>query len=204
MPIVSAKLAGYGIAADIDGAQAYRISGSLASVQAQIKNGPGPFPCRVLGTIAALPAGTVPEPPPAPEPDASAAPAGDQTPPPAAPERAPEDEGGEEGSEPSGLRLVCVPPPDAKLINGASATLEVVTEQAAKALVVPVEAVAGSQGRGKVDVVGPDRARVTKDVVLGLSDGKVVQIKAGLTGDETLAVPGPNLLPAAPAEGEPR
>ncbi|NUT90699.1 MAG: efflux RND transporter periplasmic adaptor subunit, partial [Saccharothrix sp.] len=83
-----------------------------------------------------------------------------------------------------------------KLINGASAVLEVVTASAQNALVVPVEAVAGGQGKGKVDVLGPDGARTTKDVVLGLTDGKVVEIKEGLTGEETLAVPGPDLPPA--------
>ena len=82
MPIVSAKYAGYGIVADIDSAQAYQISDALTSVQAQIKNGPGPFACTVLGTIAALPAGTIPEPPaaaaarpePPPAPDHAGAP----------------------------------------------------------------------------------------------------------------------------------
>ena len=74
-------------------------------------------------------------------------------------------------------------------------TLQVVTEKAANALVLPVEAVAGVQGRGKVDVVRPDKTRETRDVVLGLSDGKVVEIRSGLTGDETIAVPGPNLPP---------
>jgi hypothetical protein len=82
------------------------------------------------------------------------------------------------------------------LINGASVTLEVVTAKAVNVLVVPVEAVAGSQGKGKVDVLRPDRTRETRDVVLGLSDGKVVEIKSGLTGDETIAVPGPDLPPA--------
>jgi hypothetical protein len=99
------------------------------------------------------------------------------------------------------MRLVCTAPADVKLINGASATLEVVTEKAVNALVVPVEAVAGTQGKGKVDVVRADRTRETRDVVLGLTDGKVVQIKSGLRDDETVAIPGPNLPPAA--EGEP-
>jgi hypothetical protein len=96
---------------------------------------------------------------------------------------------------------VCTAPADVKLINGAAATLELVTASAQNALVVPVEAVAGGQGKGKVDVVGPDGAKVTTEVVLGLTDGKVVEIKSGLTGDETLAVPGPN-LPPGPADGQ--
>ncbi|NUT49343.1 MAG: efflux RND transporter periplasmic adaptor subunit [Saccharothrix sp.] len=200
MPIASAKYAGYGIVAEIDGEQAYRISDAAqGTVQAQIKNGPGPFPCALLGTIAALPQGTVPAPPPAdpePEPDATGA----RTP-------APQQQEPREPStfsEPTGLRLVCTAPADVKLINGAAATLELVTASAQNALVVPVEAVAGGQGKGKVDVVAADGAKQTVDVELGLTDGKVVEIKSGLTGEETLAVPGPNLPPAAPdGQGQP-
>ena len=196
-PIVSAKHVGYGIVANIDGDQAYKITDALTSIQAQIKNGPGPFPCTVLGTIAALPAGTIPDPPPPTKP-----PAKNEPDPGATPGGGPGREGGgEQPSEPTGLRLVCVAPGDVKLINGANATIEVVTQRASNVLVVPVEAVAGSQGKGKVDVIRPDKTRETRDVVLGLTDGKVIEIRSGLTGDETLAVPGPN-LPAAPG-GDP-
>jgi hypothetical protein len=200
-PIVSAKLAGYGVVADIDSASAYQIGDGVTSVQAQIKNGPGPFACTVLGTIAALPAGTVPAPPPA----APAAPGGGATAP-AAPDPAQLAQaaaGGDQGqqSEATGMRLVCTPPAGVTLINGASATVEVVTAKATGVLTLPVEAVAGSQGHGKVDVVGPDQTRQTKDVELGLSDGRVVEIRSGLTGDETIAVPGPNLPDAQPQNG---
>ena len=194
IPIVSAKHVGYGIVADIDGAQAYRISDSLVSVQAQIASGPGPFACTVLGTIAALPAGTIPDPvQPSAQPDPSSGPVIVR--PPA------QQQSGANPSEPTGLRLVCIPPPDVKLINGASATVEVITAKASNALVLPVEAVAGSQGKGQVDVIQPDGSRKTTDVVLGLTDGKVVEIKSGLTGQESVAVPGPN-LPAAASDGK--
>jgi hypothetical protein len=198
VPIVSAKHVGYGIVADVDGGQAYKLSDSLATVQAQIKNGPGPFPCTVLGTIAALPAGSIPDPPaPAPTVQPSSGPIG------IPPGVVMGDPGGTAGSEPTGLRLVCTAPADVKLINGATATLEVVTEKASNALVLPVEAVAGSQGKGKVDVVKPDGTRETRDVTLGLTDGKVIEIKTGLTGDETIAVPGPNIPAAQPNNGVP-
>jgi hypothetical protein len=194
MPVVSAKRAGYAVVADIDSALAYRISGSAkAAVTGQIKNGPGPFACKPLGTIAALPAGTIPEPPPpSPAPDATGDPQAQPEQPAA---------GGGEGSEPTGLRLVCTAAKGIKLINGAAVTLEMVTAEAKDVLVLPIEAVAGTQGAGKVDVVGADRVRKTVSVTLGLTDGKVVQIKKGLKGDETVAIPGPN-LPAAP-EGQP-
>jgi hypothetical protein len=199
MPIVSARHNAYGIVADIDSAQAYRISGAVKSVQGQIKNGPGPFPCQALGTIAALPAGTIPEPPAAtptaPGPQSSGQPD----------VRKPvenQPDGESKGSEQTGLRLVCTAPADVKLINGAEVTLDVVTDTAADVLVLPVEAVAGAQGEGKVDLVGPDRTRKTVDVTLGLTDGEFVEIKSGLTGNETVAVPGPN-LPAAANPGGP-
>jgi hypothetical protein len=197
MPVISAQYAGYGIVADIDSDQAYRITsgskGTVKSVRAQIKNGPGPFTCTALGTIAALPAGTLPEPSSSPQPKSqqSGQPvAGTEPEPPAG------------GSEPTGLRLVCTAPDGVKLINGAAVTVQVVTAKATGVLVLPVEAVAGTQGRGKVDVVGADQTRKTVDVVLGLTDGKVVQIKSGLKGDETIAIPGPDLPAAAPGAGD--
>ncbi|GAB2577314.1 hypothetical protein Aab01nite_11840 [Paractinoplanes abujensis] len=198
MPIISAKHSGYGIVAEIDSAQAYRISGAITDVRAQIKNGPGPFPCTALGTIAALPAGSIPEPPP-PTTAPTTGPSG--APPVAQPEQPADTGGGNDGSEATGMRLVCTPPAGVKLINGATVTLQVITERAAKVMVLPVEAVAGVQGKGKVDIVGADQQRKTVDVVLGLTDGKVVQIKSGLKGNETIAVPGPD-LPAAPDGGK--
>ncbi|GAB4052387.1 hypothetical protein GCM10028775_33380 [Catellatospora paridis] len=189
MPVVSAKHVGYAIVAEIDGAQAYKLSAALTTVRAQITNGPGPFACKVLGTIAALPSGTLPEPPAPPAPDPSASPA-----PPV--QKAPQQN--VQPSEATGMRLVCLAPAGVTLINGASATLEVITAKAANALVLPVEAVAGGQGKGLVDVVRPDGTRETRDVVLGLTDGKVIEIKSGLTGEEKIAVPGPDLPQAQP------
>jgi hypothetical protein len=195
MPVASAKLAGYGIVAEIESDKAYQIAGGLTKVRAQIKNGPGPFACGVRGTIAALPAGTVPAPPPA-EPAAPADESVEKAPP---PEK--EEPVEPAGSEASGLRLVCTAPGGTKLINGAAVTLEIVTQTAVGALVVPVEAVAGGQGKGQVEVVRADGSTEIVDVVLGLTDGKVVQIKSGLTGTEKLSVPGPDLAPAPDGEG---
>jgi hypothetical protein len=196
MPIVSARHVGYGIVADIDGAQAYQVSDTLQSVTVQIKNGPGPFPCTVLGTLAALPPGVIPEPKaPAVNPSASAAPP-------------PQNQQGQQQQQPSestGMRLVCTGPADAKLINGAAATVEVITAKASGVLVLPVEAVAGSQGKGQVEVIKADQSREIREVTLGLTDGKVIEIKSGLTEDETVSVPGPSIPAAkggAPGDGQ--
>ncbi|MEV6711259.1 efflux RND transporter periplasmic adaptor subunit [Lentzea sp. NPDC051208] len=181
MPIASAKHVGYAIVGDIDGQQAYKINGALTDVVVQIKNGPGPFPCAVLGTIAALPQGTVPEKPPV-TPDTK-----DEK------KDQPQPQQPQQPSPSTGLRIVCTAPADVQMINGATASIEVTTGKSAQALVVPVEAVAGQQGKGKVDVIQPDGSRRTIDVALGLTDGKVIEVKSGLTGDEELGVPGPNL-----------
>lgn len=209
MPIVAAKLAGYGIVADISSDKAYQIASGLTSVTGQIKNGPGPFRCKVLGTIAALPAGTVPPPPPADPPadqpvdqpvDQGVPKSVGAMPPPTL--GGDEEEPSQDGSAASGLRLVCTAPSGTKLINGASVTLKIVTQTVHHALVVPVEAVAGGQGNGLVAVVEENGSTKQVQVKLGLTDGKVIQVKSGLTGKEKLAVPGPN-LPPAPDAGQP-
>jgi hypothetical protein len=188
MPIVSARKVGYGIVADIDGASAYKISANLTSVRAQIDDGPGPFSCKVLGTIAALPAGTIPDPPvQSPQPSSSG--------PPVAQEPAPN---GPPPSEPTGMRIVCLAPSSVRLINGAAVRLEIVTAQATGVLVLPVEAVAGGQGKGLVDVVRPDGTKETREVVLGMTDGRVIEIRSGLTEAETVAVPGPDIAAVPP------
>ena len=204
MPIASAKLAGYGIVAEIKSDKAYQIADGLTGVTAQIKNGPGPFPCAVLGTIAALPAGTIPAPPPADPPADQEQQQGGGAPvtPPANNTPDQEQQQSQDGSAASGLRLVCTPPPDTKMINGAAVTLKIITQTAANALVVPVEAVAGGQGKGTVEVVRADGSTEQVQVELGLTDGKVIEIRSGLTGEEKLSVPGPN-LPAAEGDDQP-
>ncbi|MGW5052044.1 efflux RND transporter periplasmic adaptor subunit [Actinokineospora sp. NPDC004072] len=192
MPVVSLRHGGYAVTADIDGKQAYAVTRGMKSVRAQIEGGPGPFACKTLGTIAALPPGTVPEPPapPTPEVDPSAPP-----PMPGPTSAQPEP------SEPTGMRLVCTAPAGTTLINGAAATIEVVTAHAKNVIVAPVEAVAGTQGKGQVDVIGPGGERVTTPVELGLTDGAVVEIRSGLKGTETLAVPGPTIAAPEPSFG---
>ncbi len=199
MPIVSAKLVGYGIVAEIDCAQAYRISDALGSVQAQIKNGPGPFPCTVLGTIAALPAGTIPEPPRAgPERQRQTVRSGQ---PAAARRRTSRRRRARVGADraAAGLHRAGHRQADQRRQRHARGGHREGHQRAGRCRSRRSPA---TQGKGKVDVIGPDRRRQTKDVVLGLTDGKVIQIKSGLTGTETLAVPGPDLPPGKPAGDE--
>src|SRR5262245_6200714 len=119
MPILSARWMGYGIVADIEPADAYRVVDNLTTVRAQIENGPGPFDCPALGTSAAPPAGTIPEPKPfvpdpndPPEVQAQKQAAFDQAAAAAALYRP-------VPSEATGMRVVCVAPAGVRLINGA-------------------------------------------------------------------------------------
>jgi hypothetical protein len=200
MPIVSARWMGYGIVAEIKPEEAYRVVDNLTTVKAQIANGPGPFDCSVLGTIAAMPAGTIPDPKPfLPDPnDPPEVQAQKQ----ADFERAAADMAPYRPvpSEATAMRVVCTPPADVRLLNGADATVELITATTTNALVLPVAAVAGRQDSGQVTVVLADGTTETRDVVLGLTDGEFIEIKEGLTGDEIIAVPGPN-LPNAPDDG---
>jgi hypothetical protein len=197
MPVISARWAGYGIVADIQPADAYRVADNLTTVRAQIANGPGPFDCTVLGTIAALPGGTIPDPAPfIPDPN---------DPPDVQEQKRADYERNAAANEPyrpvpseaTGMRIVCLPPAGTRLINGVDATVEVVSASSPNALVLPVAAVAGRQGSGRVTVVKPDGSTEEREVGLGLTDGEYIEITSGLTGDETIAVPGPN-IPQAP------
>ncbi len=201
MPIVSARWQGYGIVAEIQPADAYRVVDNLTTVVAQIANGPGPFDCAVLGTIAAMPSGTVPEPKPfvpdpadPPEVQAQKQAQHEQAAADAAPYRP-------VASEATGMRVVCLPPADVRLINGADATIEVVTASSLNALVLPVAAVAGRHGTRQGTVVLADGTTEIRDVELGLTDGEFIEITSGLEEGETVAVPGPN-LPDAPDGGQ--
>jgi hypothetical protein len=152
-----------------------------------------------LGTIAAMPGGTIPDPPPfvaspsdPPAVQASKQAAYNQQAAADAPYRP-------QPSESTGMRVVCRPPDSTRLISGAAATVEVITGLASNVLVLPVAAVAGREGSGQVTVVKPDGSTEVRDVTLGLTDGEYIEIKSGLADDEAVAVPGPNL--PAPAAG---
>ena len=145
MPIVSAKYVGYGIVANIDGAQAYQISDALTSVQAQISSGPGPFACTVLGTIAALPSGTIPSRRPRPSTRPRHRSCRCRTP-------------SRRRTRPSrpGCAWSARRRPTSSSSTGPRPRSRSPSPPSANALVLPVEAVAGSQGKGKVDIVLPD------------------------------------------------
>lgn len=92
-----------------------------------------------------------------------------------------------EGEEGVGTKGRCYVPSDVLVFPGLSASIELVTESASNVLLLPVTAVEGTIGQGKVwRMVGGQTEEV--QVGLGLTDGEMIEITSGLNeGDEVLA-----------------
>ncbi len=105
----------------------------------------------------------------------------------------------------AGTTARCAVPPGTTVFAGMGATMAVQAGLAQDVLVVPVTAVQGSVQHGTVWVLGPDGAQEERPVVLGLTDGEVVEIREGLAeGDEVLQfVPVPDDTPVDPVTGGP-
>lgn len=95
------------------------------------------------------------------------------------------------GEDSGGATISCRVPDDVKVFDGLSMTMSIDAGRAEDVLVVPVTAVRGLVGKGSVWVL-QDGKPVETPVSLGLSDGKVVEVKKGLKeGDNILEfVPG--------------
>lgn len=63
---------------------------------------------------------------------------------------------------------------------GASAKMEISAGSANDVLTLPITAVQGSVGKGRVWVVGQDGVETPTDVELGLTDGSMVEVKSGI------------------------
>jgi HlyD family secretion protein len=69
---------------------------------------------------------------------------------------------------------------------GMSASCEVVLEKVENVLAVPIEAIQTQSGKKYVVVVNSDGTTQNKEVQTGLSNDAYVEIKSGLTGEETI------------------
>jgi len=124
-----------------------------------VQGGPAPFPCG--GLTIGIPE-TATETPPAP-PDPYAPPV-------------------DPNSVPTGAVARCSVPPGTTVVAGMAATIDIEAGVATGVLVVPVTAVEGSVASGNVWVVEAEGAEpVVTQVVLGLTDGLMVEVKEGLT-----------------------
>lgn len=106
------------------------------------------------------------------------------------------DEGGS-GAE-GGASISCRVPSDVKVFDGLEMNMSIDAGAVEGVLVVPVTAVRGLIDSGSVWVIGDEGEPVERKVGLGLSDGRVVEVKKGLKEGENVLefVPG-----ASPEEG---
>ncbi|WP_028050014.1 efflux RND transporter periplasmic adaptor subunit [Cellulomonas sp. URHD0024] len=151
--------------------QQYRLVGAPTQASVALNGGPAPFDCTGLRVGAAPQAeGTAPDP-------------GD----------------GSVGTPPSSGTVSCAVPAGVTAFAGLGASVEVTNGSVQGAVVVPISAVQGTVQTGNVWLVGADGTNTKKAVSLGLTDGKVVQVTAGLAkGDsilEFIPVPGGQGLP---------
>lgn len=144
-------------------------TGAMLNVQ----GGPAPFAC--IGLTIGIPE-TTPE--------------TVQTPPdPYAPPMDP-------NSTPTGAIARCAVPPGTTVFPGMAATIDIEAGVAAGVLVVPVTAVEGSVSTGNVWVVESEGVEpVLTQVVLGLTDGLMVEVREGLTDGTQILEFVPNAEP---------
>lgn len=165
--------ASFNVSGTLDPAQQYRLLNQPSEAQVTISGGPAPFGCTGLTISTAL----------------AGASAGDGT--------SPGGDATSSGSS-SGTTVRCAVPSEVKVFAGLAAQLTIPGGKSENALIVPVTAVEGGAGSGNVYLVQPDGSNKKTPVTLGLSDGKDVEITAGVKkGDLVLQfVPG---VPAKPS-----
>ena len=106
----------------------------------------------------------------------------------AQPDKNQEGMGGGGGGDTGGaeVEVTCKIPSHRKVFAGLPGKMSVLTDQAAKVVVVPLSAVLGQTGNGAVTVVGKDNKHEIRKVKLGLNDGTQVEIKEGLEAGEKI------------------
>jgi hypothetical protein len=179
LPVASATYDGFAIEADVPDSVLYRFYGSVGDMNAEVKQGPGPFQCSAIGSIgSAATAGTT---------------ATNETTGPGASVDPGQTVqlGGPSVDGP--VQLLCAPPRELTFFAGMKAILAVTTAQAQNVLVLPVQAVAGSSQSGKVRVVLANGTTEDRGVSLGITDGSLIEIKSGLKEGDVVQVPGPFL-----------
>lgn len=142
----------------------YRLMDKPTRARITIKGGPKPFTCRSLaiGDAASV----------------VAAPPGG--------------EGGEEGGADAATTMTCRVPSDVTVFDGLDMSMRVAAGSVEGVLVVPVTGVRGLLGTGSVWVLGEDGLEAERQVKLGITDGKLVEVKSGLKAGDTVLryVPG--------------
>lgn len=110
-----------------------------------------------------------------------------------------------EGEEGARTQARCFVPADVLVFPGLAVTVEVVTDAASEVLLLPITAVEGTVGAGKVWQRDEAGELTSIEVMLGLTDGDQIEIVSGLSEAEEVLEFVPSLqeeLPEWEAEGE--
>jgi macrolide-specific efflux system membrane fusion protein len=162
-PVLVVRHQGFAVTAMVTAQNMYRVYGGIVAGRASLTSGPSGVTCTVVPVA----------------PQGSGTPSGAQ-PPGAGP-------GGDDVLE-AGLPTVCLLPQRVRAFDGLPAKVGLQFATVHGALTLPVAAVAGSSQQGEVTVVNRDGAHETRQVRLGVSDGSLIQILAGLEpGEQVLA-----------------
>ncbi|RFA08806.1 hypothetical protein B7R54_05870 [Subtercola boreus] len=107
--------------------------------------------------------------------------------------------GGGDGGSGSGNTLRCSVPGDVRVFSGLAADVTIAAGKAENVLVIPTTAVEGTALNGNIWFVLPDGTTEQRPVILGLTDGSMVQVVSGLAAGDTVLqfVPGA----VAPTDG---
>ncbi|WP_461024798.1 efflux RND transporter periplasmic adaptor subunit [Thalassiella azotivora] len=146
------------VSAPLTQSQQFRLLTPPQTASAQAPGGPAPFECTNLRTSAAE------------QPEAGAAPGYDPM-------------TGMPMENPT-AEVTCAVPAGTTVFAGMSVELTVDTGSVTGVLVLPVSAVLGTVGEGRVWVVGDDGESAERAVTLGLTDGQQVQVTGGLEEGE--------------------
>ncbi|MDO4259687.1 MAG: efflux RND transporter periplasmic adaptor subunit [Actinomycetaceae bacterium] len=159
----------FSASAKLSAEQMYRISETPKTAKITIKDGPAPFDCTEVKIET--PQGTTQNP--------------------GAKNQAPPSNDSPSGD---GIQAKCKIPGEQKVFSGLQVDMELVAGEAKDALLLPISAVEGRFQTGYVYIPGDDPANPEKkQVKIGITDGKKVQILEGLAqGQEVLEyIPSP-------------
>ncbi|QIV88249.1 efflux RND transporter periplasmic adaptor subunit [Glutamicibacter mishrai] len=100
----------------------------------------------------------------------------------------------------SGSEVSCDVPKDVVVFDGLDMTMDIDAGSAEDVLTVPVTAVRGLVGKGAVWILNDEGKEIRTEVELGVTDGKVVEIRSGLTSDAEVLRYVPGSAPAPSME----
>ncbi|MEO5878378.1 MAG: hypothetical protein ABIS86_22150 [Streptosporangiaceae bacterium] len=155
----------YRAVATVDAKNVYKLYNKPKGIKLQIDHGPAPFTCPLIAYGAG---------------------AGSKAQSDKNSGAGMEGGGGEGGDGGTDVQVTCRIPSYRKVFAGLPGKMSVLTDQAAKVVVVPLSAVLGQTGTGYVTVVGKNGRQEPRKVKLGLNDGSQVEIKEGLEAQEKI------------------